>query len=291
MAVSDAPRYTIPVVSDGAQTQYPYTFRILAPQYLLVYAAGSLLPSTAYSVLGVGDENGGSIQLVTPVPSGQSVQMFGLTPRSQQITYEEGDTFPAASHENGHDRRAMVDLEIEQRGELSPRFPETIPLAQRNIELPSFAGNALKLWQINATENGITYADSTLLTVTVDPVSGEVHGKSEVLLGPTDFVAGKYVATAVGLIPAGVAVKMVTSEVRTTIGGATKLQVGGMGLQDGWGGNIAPTIGTIHRTPRRTDMPFTINAENVNVVVEDGAAFNGTGEMFLRAHWVSYSPQ
>ena len=60
-----------------------------------------------YSVLGEGDPNGGSITTTWPVPATSFVSIVRTVPFTQLTAYEEGDSFPAKSHERALDKLTM----------------------------------------------------------------------------------------------------------------------------------------------------------------------------------------
>jgi len=113
-------QYTI----TGAQVVFPYTFRILDKEHLLVLhttAAGvetELTLTTNYTVSGVGETGGGNVTTCgddSPYPTGDTITIIRDVPMTQLIDYVENDMFPAETHEKGIDQATMVLQEFAER--------------------------------------------------------------------------------------------------------------------------------------------------------------------------------
>ena len=116
-------QYTI----TAAQVIFPYTFRILAKEHLLVVhttAVGvetELEITTNYTVSGVGGV-GGNVTTCgddSPYPTGDTLTIIRDVPLTQLIDYVENDMFPAETHEKGLDKLTML---IQQFSELHDRM-------------------------------------------------------------------------------------------------------------------------------------------------------------------------
>ena len=111
-------QYTI----TAAQVVFPYTFRILAKEHLLVIhttAAGvetELELTTNYTVSGVGGV-GGNVTTCgddSPYPTGDTITIIRDVPLTQLIDYVENDMFPAQTHEKGLDKLTMIVQEMSE---------------------------------------------------------------------------------------------------------------------------------------------------------------------------------
>ena len=96
----------------SGQTIFPYLFRVFAASDLYITVNGGAAP--AFSVTGVLDEAGGTIVFASGLTAGDKVIITSNIPYEQPVTYEEGDTFPAASHELGLDRLGRLCQQIKE---------------------------------------------------------------------------------------------------------------------------------------------------------------------------------
>lgn len=115
-------------------------------------------------------------------------------------------------------------------------------------------------------------------------------GKTEATVPTTDDAA-QLVATA--LVPEGARVKAVLVKVLTAFStehGLSGFHVGGMGIIDGWGNNIAVALNTTTTGAdfRRGDQPVALQAENI-VITAIGGNFGLTGSVFIRVLYETYS--
>jgi hypothetical protein len=100
---------------NGSTTLFAYNFRIQVSGDLTVVlqnAAGVdtiQTKTTHYTVAGAGDADGGSITMVTPPASGETLTII-LDPDLTQLTdYSTGGEFPAESHEDALDKGTNID--------------------------------------------------------------------------------------------------------------------------------------------------------------------------------------
>lgn len=78
-------------VATAGQTDFPYTFEILAQTDLKVLKNGATLAlSTHYTVSGVGNENGGTVTLVTGAAIGDEIVVYRDMPLSRTTDYQLG---------------------------------------------------------------------------------------------------------------------------------------------------------------------------------------------------------
>lgn len=94
---------------NGSTTAFQYNFRILDEDDLLVVLQSSAgvdtvqTKTTHYTVAGVGDAGGGTITMLTPPASGETLSLVLDTAATQTTDYSSGGGFPAQSHEDALD--------------------------------------------------------------------------------------------------------------------------------------------------------------------------------------------
>lgn len=91
---------------------FPYLF--YDEDHLQVYLVDSSGTSTLqtittdYTVTGVGDDAGGTVTMVTPPATGETLIILRVVPLKQEIDYINGGAFPSDSHEQGLDLGVMI---------------------------------------------------------------------------------------------------------------------------------------------------------------------------------------
>jgi len=271
-------------VADGVLATFNYGFQIDQAADLRVWQDTTAISTSLLSITGVGAVSGGTFTFGTPPVLNTLITRSRVAPFGQATSYFEGDAFLSQDHEQSVDALAQQITQLQEQIQRIPILHPTILTALRSLTFPT-GDNQVIGWNVGGT--ALTLFPSVVTQVTIDPVSGEVSGKTETTL---TFTAATQVETAAAFLPTGVKVKNVTSKVLTTIGGAGAISIGGMGLQDGWGAGIAVTAGTLSTVPNRSDDPFTLSAQNVDVRSDSGD-FDGSGSLFLRGHWSIYSPE
>lgn len=280
MTVQAVARYTPIFTTDGIQTTFPYAFEIQDVSYLLVVQDGAILPAAAYSVTGVNNENGGTFIFNLAPASGSQVQAFGQTPYDQELEYPEGGTFPAASHESGLDREAMVTMEQRDILELVPQYPPWFPLVLRNQRLPTPVPLNLLGWDANG-EAWVPYP-STIQTVTQGLVAGITHVKTETFV---DAIAGETRLTATGAFPAGTEVLSALGDIVTNFGTSNGLATIALGDpdvgQDMWASTMGIATPAKSNTGQHTKPRPLYNAAPRDVIVTaiTGGPFDAVGRI------------
>jgi len=162
------------------QTVFPYTFRILAQEHLLVLhtTAGvetELSLTTNYTVDGVGDAGGGDVTTCgdnSPYPTGDTITIIREVPVTQLTDYVENDMFPAESHERGLDKLTMVVQQIVENLLRVPSFAVSSVLS--DLTIPEAASRAIG-WNIDATEL-ITYPTTPINRANIDSLDVDYSG-------------------------------------------------------------------------------------------------------------------
>lgn len=83
-----------------------------------------------YSVVGAGDEDGGTVTTTTAYPPGGQIVILRDVDFVQETVYEDGDSFPAKTHERALDRLTMLAQQLREWLGRAISFP------------PSFSGSA-----------------------------------------------------------------------------------------------------------------------------------------------------
>ena len=135
-----------------------------------------------------------------------------------------------------------------------------------------------------------TSADVVLWTVDNVASTGGTSAITEAQVQTTVNASnGAAVLTAASLIPSGARVSGVFGEVTTAFGtgnGLTGINIGGMGVGDGWGANIALTLSTktTFGNFQRGDTPIAASAQDVTLTAL-GGTFTAVGAMKLTVQY------
>ena len=200
MVIANIARKSGPFVADGTLATFPYDFRIFTASQLRVYQDMTLVNTALFSVTGVNGSSG-SVVFNTAPAAGIIVWIFGNTDKEQPTLYPPSYPFPALSHETGLDRSIMVLWELDEQLERTLKFDQSALVVSRNIALTPFFGNALKFFQINATEDEVIYAPGTLQTGT--PVPGVTALLTNQRIQAVAAVDNETQLFTSGLVPAG----------------------------------------------------------------------------------------
>lgn len=96
----------------AGQTDFAYTFRILADTDIDVYVNGTLQTlTTDYTVSDVGEATGGTVAFVSGLTLSDAVILQRSTALTQAINLAEGDDFPAETLETALDKLTMIGQE------------------------------------------------------------------------------------------------------------------------------------------------------------------------------------
>ena len=110
---------TITYVGNGSTTTaYPIPFLFFENEHIYTTAKDAngaetiFVIGTDFTLTGAGNPNGGSLKTIAPLPATSTLTIFRTVPYTQQLAYEEGDAFPAKSHEKGLDLGTMCDQQL-----------------------------------------------------------------------------------------------------------------------------------------------------------------------------------
>lgn len=273
--------------SSAGQTQFVYSFLAIEQTDITVYVDG--VEVTDFTVSNLGVVTGGLITLTVPLVAGQTVAVVGDTVSKQSTTYTRGGAFPAASHERALDRLARAIQDVKDRLRHVVRFPvwDTAP----DAELDSIDGKALKLLQVNATEDGLTYFTPDIEVLTHPDAAGFSIGRAQ---ADVTAVAGDQTIAASLIIPAGSIVDAVVVEVTVALGnsnGLTGFHVGYPGEYNKWGDGIARTLGTkTNAGSVANPTPVSFSSASDVVLSAVGGAFDATGTVHVWVYYRQYAP-
>jgi len=108
--------------------------------------------TTHYSVTGMGNSSGGTVVMVTAVPSGEKLYIHRVVPMTQETDYVTGDAFPAETHEKALDLLTMITQQVSETVGKSVRLSASS--LGVDTELPSPAAGHVIGW--NTAEDALT---------------------------------------------------------------------------------------------------------------------------------------
>ncbi len=87
----------------------------------------SLVFNVDYTVAGAGNPSGGSVTFTTAPVSGSTVVLFADPPMTQTVDYQDGDEFPAETHEHALDKLTLLVQRLSARVARTLQYDETAP--------------------------------------------------------------------------------------------------------------------------------------------------------------------
>ena len=289
MTLAAVPRKSGPHAGTGAPASYPYNFRIETANDLLVLENRTVVPSSAYSVTGVGNENGGEVQLTAA--QGSTVWIFGNLPLEQQDINLPGNG--AAIHSSNlelfGDKSVMREWERFEQLERRPALHQSTTL--RNLEWP--APVALKLLGWNATADGLALYDPAVVTSTPDPVTNEIRIKT-VVTG--NAVAGQRQITVPNAFPVGTEAIHAVGRITVPFGtsnGLTAIQLGDPDYSEqAWTASMGILLDDISNVGmHQQGLPRLFNANARGILVTGiGGNFDAVGEVKITTLSIGLTP-
>lgn len=181
---------------DGIVKEFPYSFPILESSHIKVVKEVTIvdpislattksteeIPISDYTVLGAGDEQGGTIVFNVPPANGVPITILRNTPFVQLYKYTELDNFPAESHENALSLHVMMCLQILEIISRAIVLPET------STEKPSdLLSNFYEMYEtVKIADEKLSTALQNLFTQVIQTFTTQ-DGVLEYELG-TDYV-------------------------------------------------------------------------------------------------------
>ena len=195
---------------NGAQTVFPYPFKVFEAQDLVVIrraangAQTSLVPGAHYKVSGVGAEAGGAVTLLGPQAAappgpGEKLLIKRVVPVTQNTDWVDNDPFPAAVIENAVDRLVCIAQQQEETLGRCLKVGETSSLSGL-IDPDQLAADA---WAArdNAQASALSAVQAQAVLAQTQAVQVQTRADIAALrIGQPGGVAG---LDASGLVPAG----------------------------------------------------------------------------------------
>ncbi len=138
---------------DGVQTRYAVPFPIFDARDIFcatVNAAGGELPVTAFSVEGIGTEQGVYLRFFTPPTAGRTLVIYRHTRHVQESDYPEGGKFPAVVVETDFDRVVAMIQELQEELDRALKVPITSDKTPEELmeELFSMLDKLEEYWKL-----------------------------------------------------------------------------------------------------------------------------------------------
>ena len=118
--------------ADGSQVDFPYTFRILQAEDLIVATTDQFgtivtVDPGEYTVSGVDDDDGGNVEFTVPPTNGLIVTLYRAVPVDQLTDYVPYDPFPAETHERALDKLTMICQQLQEQVDRAFLLPPDDP--------------------------------------------------------------------------------------------------------------------------------------------------------------------
>lgn len=147
---------------DGSVVAFPTTFKFLANDDITVILRDvdnletTLSEVTHYTLVGAGDDAGGTVTMITAPTSNEMVVIKRITTPTQGTDYVPNDPFPAESHEEALDRVTM--LVQENARDIARVITAPASDVDPVLELPSAADRAGEFLAFDGNGDAITSA-------------------------------------------------------------------------------------------------------------------------------------
>lgn len=283
MTVPASPAH-VEYLADGSTVAFTYPFKVANGGELEARVAGLVVTETVdYGLSGVGNDGGGTVTFYVAPVSGV-VSLRRLIPYEQLLALIPNGALPSTALEYRLDQIVKMIQQLDEELSRRPALPVGVASLLRDLDFPLPGSGKVIGW--NDLGTALTLFDTSIFLSHVDTVATVVEGNSPALLAT---VAGDWTLVASGLVPSGVEVLGVTYYCSTGFGtsnGLTAVNIGGFGIEDGWGANVGITLGTT-TTPgnfRRGDHPVSTAATDI-VVTAVGGPFDATGACIVTVHW------
>jgi len=157
MTISSQDARTGPYNGNGSTTEFAYDFKVIDQAHLVVTLKDSSdvetvqTITTHYTVAGVGDAGGGTITMVTPPASGETLTLSRAVPLTQEVDLANRGGVQPEVLETAYDKLTQALQDQEELHARVPRFPVSSSLTNVELPLTLTAGAAL---QVNSTGDG-----------------------------------------------------------------------------------------------------------------------------------------
>jgi len=146
---------------DGVADDFDYPFLIFQASDLVVYVDDAVISNSAYTVSGVGLEDGGTVTFTSPPSAGTgNVVLQRVVAFTQPVSIPEGEKFPASVVEAAQDRTVMLTQQLDERITRCIRVNVTNFTSADDLVLSlDAADRAAKVIAFNSTGTGLTVVD------------------------------------------------------------------------------------------------------------------------------------
>ena len=157
MTISNQDARTGPYSGNGSTTEFAYDFKVIDESHLVVTLKDSSDVETVqtivtqYTVSGVGDAGGGTVTMVTPPASGETLTISRAVPLTQEVDLANRGGVQPEVLETAYDKLTQALQDQEELHSRVPRFPVSSSLTNVELPLTLTAGAALR---VNATSDG-----------------------------------------------------------------------------------------------------------------------------------------
>ena len=201
MSITNPNSPVVSIVIGSATETIAYGYYFLANDHLKVIKTVSAVDTvlaigTNYTVVGAGDNAGGSITLTgTGVAIGNVITIKRNVPITQLVDYVYNDRFPAETHERALDKLTMIAQSHKEQGARSLRFGEselldgTLNLADRKGKVPSFNATTGALEWIDKANQVDAAASAAAAAASAAAALGVAAGHLISFISQTDGVA------------------------------------------------------------------------------------------------------
>lgn len=182
---------------NASTTEFSFPHKVLAATHIVIKRlvistnVESTVPTSEYSVSGVGETAGITVTFTTAPTTDHKLTILYNVPFEQQADYVSGSGFPADDHETAMDKFAMM---LQQIRELASRVFVVAPSASPSIDLSFPTPEAGKVIGWNSGETGL---ENKALTVTDTQYAGTISYGTEANLPASPGSGDVYFATDV----------------------------------------------------------------------------------------------
>jgi len=156
---------------DDIQTSFPYDYRVDQESDMVVFLQGIPVDPAEYSVFGIGDDIGGTVEFATPPLDGDYVALVRIVDATQETEYPPYGPFPAESHEAALDKLTMLVQQMATGTELAITVPVS-EVGLANLVAPPIAARKDMVLAFDEFGNVTVVAGPGGVTATYVAVAG-----------------------------------------------------------------------------------------------------------------------
>lgn len=181
------------------QDTFAYPFRVDNKTDMNVHIDTVPVAQGDFTMTGLGDANGGTVILNTPLVADATVLLFREVPLTQEVDYQPFDAFPAETHEGALDKLTMITQQNAADVSRSLRYPEgdtASPL------LPDIPTREAKYLSFDSSGNVLMVSGTSTTPGSLTKPAGAVQGNLMVF-GPSEEVIDTGLTTEDLRVPVG----------------------------------------------------------------------------------------